>query len=250
MKMLLKPIAAVGLALAVVGPVAVSPATAQVVKGVGVVDIDNIIASTQAYKTAEEQRKTTYQQNFDQVKAIQANLRAQTGPLYQKLEADRAAPNADQAAIRAQIEAISRIEQQAQRDISRAVSPVADSQEYVDEQINKVLGTAIETAAKAKNITLLLRVDTGAIVYSDQAYNLNADVVAAVNQALPFANLTPPPNWVPREVREQYSRAMMTQQALYGAEQAPAPTTTGEAAPATGATVPAPAPAGVSSESR
>lgn len=238
MKAILKPVFVAGMLLAAASPLALAPASAQVVAGLGTVDPGVIIGSSSAYKTAEAQRPVTYAQYYEQARTRNTQIDGQLKPLYDKLEADSQAPNANREALSQQVAAIRQIEQQGQRELSQILQPVGMSQEYVDEQIAEALPKAVEAVAKRRNITLVFTRSSNAILYRDAAYNLNTDVIAELDRILPTAQLSPPPGWLPREAREQQA-AIAAQQAV--AQQQ------GAAAPATGA---APAPAGPQPESR
>ncbi len=203
MKALFGPVLAAGLVFAATGALVAAPASAQVVKGIGVIDPTTVVNTSAAYKTAEAQRPVTYKAYYDQAKARNDQINAQLKPLVDKFEADRAAPNPNTADLQKQAAAIQQIDQQGQRELQQILIPVVFSQEYVDEQIQAVLPKAIETVATKKNISLIFNRGSGAVVYRDQAYNINADVTAELDIQLPTAQLTPPPGWLPRELREQ-----------------------------------------------
>lgn len=241
MKSILKPVLAAGIAFAAVSPMVAAPASAQVVKGVGVIDPNVVINGSAAFKAAEAQRPQTYQQYYQQAKTRKDQIDAQIEPLIKKFDADRAAPNPNREDLTKQAAAINQIDQQGERELQQILAPVALSQEYVDEQINEALSKAIENAAKKKQITLILNRATGAVVYRDAAYNINQDVITELDAVLPVAQLVPPPNWLPREMREQLAR----QQAAAGGQPGAAAAGTAPAAPAAPAT-----PAGPPAESR
>jgi len=218
MKFLLKPAFAVGLAFAAAGTVVATPAAAQVVKGIGVIDPGFIVVNSAAYQLAESQRPVTYKQYYDAATARNDQINAQIKPLAEKFETDRKAPNPNVDALQKQYAAIQAIDQQGERDLKQILQPVAMSQQYVKEQLEDVLPKAIEAAAAKKNITLILDSASGAVFIRDQSYNFNADVLAEINALLPVAQLSPPPTWQPREVRER----LAAQQAAQNGGQAPA----------------------------
>lgn len=224
MKALFRPVLAAGILLAAVGPLVATPAAAQVVKGIGVVSPGAVLSGSAAYRTAEAQRPVTYKQYYDQAKTRSDQIEAQLKPLVDKLNADGQKPNADRAALQQQVATIQQLDQQSQRELAQILAPVVFSQEYVKEQVEAVLPKALENAAAKKSMTLILNSSSGGILYRDQAYNLNTDVIAEVDALLPTAQLSPPPDWLPRELREQ--------QAAQGGAPAAAPASA--AAPAAG----------------
>ena len=233
MKSLLKPVLAAGLILSAASPMAAAPAAAQVIKGIGIVDINNVVANSNAYKVAEQQRTQTYKAQFDQANQRAVQINTQLDPLLKKFETDRQAANPNQQSLQQQATAIDQIYEQGQREVNAIMAPVALSRSYVAEQIGDVLPKAVENAAKRRNVTMILSPDN--LRYADPAYNLDQAVIDELNTLLPSAQLVPPTGWLPRQLREQQAAA----QAAQGVQpQAAAP-----AAPAT-------VPAGPSSEGR
>lgn len=201
MKTLLKPLAVAGLLLSA-APLAVAPASAQVVaKGIAVVNINAVVANSKAFKTAEEQRPQTYKAQYDAANAKKDQVEAQLKPLYEKIQKDSQAANANQAALQQQATTIQQIQEAGKREIQKIMQPVALSQAYVEEQINDKLADALEAAAKKANVTMVMSPDN--VLYADDAYNLNQAVLDQLDAALPYAQLTPPQGWLPRQLREQ-----------------------------------------------
>jgi Skp family chaperone for outer membrane proteins len=203
MKLSFTPALAAGLALAMAVPAALVPtsATAQVARGIAVVNVQAVIANSSALQTAEQQRPVTYKAQIDAANAKRQQLQAQLQPLVTKFNTDRQAASPNQQSLQQQANAIQQIQDQGNRELQQILAPVALSQAYVQEQIGDRLGAAIEAAAKKKNMTLVVSPDS--ILYADAAYNLNQDVLNELNTALPAAQLVPPQGWLPREIREQ-----------------------------------------------
>lgn len=210
MKNLAKPLAAVGLALAAVSPIAIAPAAAQVVKGVGVVNLAAVIANSNAYKVAEQQRPVTYKAQIDQATARRQAIATQLQPMYTKLQTDQQ-NNVAQATLQQQASAIQQIEATGQRELQQILQPVMMSRAYVQEQIEDRLDEAVQAAARKKNITLILDAANGQVIYADAAYNMTQAVLEELNTQLPSAQLVPPEGWVPREMRQQQEAAAAAQ---------------------------------------
>lgn len=236
MKSLFKPAFAAGLFLAAASTLAVAPASAQVVKGIGVIDPQVVITGSNAFKTAESQRPVTYKQYYDAAQARNDQIEAQLKPLADKFDADRKAANPNTEDLQKQYLTMQQIDQQGERELKQILQPVTLSQAYVDEQIQDVLPKAVQAAATKKNVTLILNRDTGAVVLRDPAYDMNKDVTAELDALLPVAQLSPPPGWLPREQRERQQAALAAQAA------------SGQPAPAGAA--PATTPAGTPTDSR
>jgi Skp family chaperone for outer membrane proteins len=222
---LLKPALAAGLALgAIVSPLAVAPAAAQAaaatVRGIGIVNIPGIVANSNAYKTAAQQRPVTYKAQIDQATARRTAIGNQLQPLVTKYQTDSRAASPNQASLQQQAAQIQQIQQAGEQELNQILAPVALSQAYVEEQIQEKLSTAVQNAAKKQAVSLVLTPDT--VVYADNAYNLNQAVLNELNTLIPSATLVPPAGWVPREVREQQAQQAAAQGQAAPAAAAPA----------------------------
>jgi Skp family chaperone for outer membrane proteins len=203
---LLKPAAAAGLALAAIAsPLAVAPASAQAARTIAVVNVPSVVANSTAYRTAAEQRQTTYKAQIDQANARQQAISAQLQPLYQQLQTASQAAGANQQALQQQAAQIQQIEQAGQQELQQIAAPVLLSQAYVEEQIQAQLGTAIQNAARKQNVSLVITPEN--VLYADASYNLNQAVLDELNALLPSAQVVPPSGWLPRELREQQAQA-------------------------------------------
>lgn len=218
MKNLLKPLFAAGLMLTAASApmILATPAVAQDARGVGVVSLPAVIANSNAYQTAEQQRQTTYKAQIDQAEARRQQLEAQLTPMVQKFNTDRQAANADQQALQQQAAQIQQIEQSGQRELQQILAPVALSRAYTQEQIEDRLDEAVQNAAQKKNVSLILDATSGQVIFAGAQHNLTQDVLNELNALLPSVQITPPQGWMPREIREQQA----AMQAAQGAQQA------------------------------
>jgi Skp family chaperone for outer membrane proteins len=219
MKILLKSAVAAGLMLSAAS-IAVTPAAAQVVKGIGVVNYEAVIANSNAFKTSQQQRETTYKAQFDAAKAKKAQVEAQLKPMVDKFNADSRAASPNVPALQQQAATIQQIEQNGQRDIQNIMQPVALSGAYVEEQINDKIDAAIKAAASKSKVGLILTPDS--VLHADESYNLTQQVLNELNALLPSAQLVPPQGWLPRQMREQQAAAAAQQGAAAPAPSAPA----------------------------
>ena len=224
MKIISKSLVAASLMLAGSQLAFVAPAAAQAVNGIAVANPTAIVALSNAFKVAEDQRPVTYKAQIDQANARKTQIEAQLRPMATKLQADAQAPNAasNQAALQQQYGQIQQIEQSGQNEINQILQPVALSRAYVVEQIGDKLEQATKQAMAKQKIEILL--DAQSVINAGEPYNLNQAILNEVNVLLPSAQLVPPAGWVPRAQRDQ--------QAQQGGAPAPA------AAPATPATKP------------
>ncbi|HEX7751596.1 MAG TPA: OmpH family outer membrane protein, partial [Novosphingobium sp.] len=195
-------------------------AAGPIVPGLGVANLDAVRANSNAFKTAQQQRPTTYKAQIDQANSRATQLQAQLKPLADKFDADRRAANPNQAALQQQYGQIQQLQQSGQDEINRIMQPVALSEAYVVEQINDKLGQAIKQAIAKRKISLLITPDS--IIDADNAYNMNQPILDELNVLLPSAQLVPPAGWEPREVREQKAAAAARQQGGAAAPAQPA----------------------------
>ena len=196
-----------GLAVLAVSPTAaVAQATSgTVTPGIAIANPSAVVAASSAYQTAQTQRPTTYKPQIDQANARKAQIEAQLKPLVDKLQADSKAANPNRAALQQQYEQIQQIEQAGQQQIQQILEPLNLSQQYVLEQIGDKLDAATQAAMDKKKITLVL--DSQSVIKAGQVYNLNQDILAELNKAIPSAQLVPPAGWLPRAQRDQQAQA-------------------------------------------
>lgn len=223
MKTILKPALAAGIALAsLAAPAVMAPAAAQnVVQGIGVVNVPAVVANSNAFRTAQQQRPTTYKAQIDQANARRDAIAAQLQPLYTQFQTAQQAESPNQQTLQQLAGQIQQIEAAGQREMQQILAPVQLSQAYVEEQINDQLVSAIQTAAQKQNVTMVISPDN--ILYADNAYNMNQAVLDELNTLIPAAQLVPPTGWLPREMREQQQAQ---QQAAGQAQQAQQPAAT------------------------
>jgi Skp family chaperone for outer membrane proteins len=212
MKTILKSVALCGLMLAAAQPALAQAQAAQsgpLVPGLGVADLDSAIATSNAFRAAQQQRQAQYKPQVDQAEARRKAISAQLQPLVDKFNKDRAAPGANQAALQQQYQQIQQIQQAGEQELRQILQPVGYSEAYVQEQIGEKLDQAVKNAMAKKKISLLLS-PQAVLALNNTAYNLNPDIVAELNTLIPSATIVPPAGWEPREVRE--ARAQQGQQ--------------------------------------
>lgn len=186
---------------ATVQPV-LAQASGAIVPGIGIANLEAVIANSNAFKTAETQRATTYKAQIDQAEARRTALNTQLKPLVDKFNADSRVAKPNQAALEQQAGAIQALQENGQNELQRILQPVAYSRAYVSEQIEDKLDAAVKTAMAARKISLLLSPQS-VIAVNDNAYNLNQGILDALNASIPSAQLVPPAGWEPRQIREQ-----------------------------------------------
>ncbi|MCC6826632.1 MAG: OmpH family outer membrane protein [Novosphingobium sp.] len=226
MKNLFKSAMLAGLLLAAGSQTALAQATAAapvgpVVPGLAVANLDAVVANSNAYRTAQQQRPVTYKAQLDQAEARRKAIAGQLQPLIDKFTRDRAAPNANQAALQQQAQSIQQIQSAGEQELQRLVQPVALSEAYVEEQITDKIDAAVK-AAMAKNKISLLLAPQAVAALNNNAYNLNQAILTELNTLIPAAQLVPPAGWEPREQREQRAAQAAQQGQAAGAAATPA----------------------------
>lgn len=178
------------------------------VAGIGIADLEAVVASSDAQRTGAQQRPVTYKPQIDAYNARATAVQAQLKPLIEKFQRDQQAANPNQAALQTQAASIQQIQESAQRELNLIVQPVAYSEAYVTEQIEEKLDQAVRAAMTASKVTLLLRPD--AVLATENSYNMSPAILAELNKLIPSAQLVPPQGWEPRQIRE--ARAAQTAQ--------------------------------------
>ena len=200
---LLAGLAALSL-VAIAGPAVAAPAApasaapkVQVVPGLGIVNAPEAIANSNAFKTANQERQTTYKTQIEAAQAREQALNAQLQPLVEKLNRDRRAGNVAQSALQQQMQAIQNMRQSGQRELQTMLAPVRRSQAFVEQQITAVYNQAVTAAMGKRGISMVLPLQNGMFFNTSSGYNLTADVVTELNTLLPSAKVVPPEGWQP-----------------------------------------------------
>jgi Skp family chaperone for outer membrane proteins len=201
MKKLLKTAIAGLLLTAAAQPVVVMAQAAQpIVPGLGIANLEAVVANSSAFKNAQTARQTSYKAQLDQANARRNAITAQLQPLADKFNRDRAAPNANQTALQQQAQQIQQIQASGEQELQRILQPVALSEAYAEEQINDKLAPAVQAAMNSKQISLLL--SPGDVISAHNTYNLNQAILDELNKLIPSVQVVPPSGWEPRQVRE------------------------------------------------
>jgi len=206
--------------LASAGLVAAS-ASAQTV---AVADPEAAVTGTKAWTAANTQIQATYKAQLDQARTRSDAVRRELQPLVQAYQTAAAAPNANQASLQTQAQAIQTREQAAQQEIGRLTLPAQRAQQYALEQLSTRLNEAVQTTVRARNVQLLVRPD--AALFAQPAANITPAITAELDRLVPSVQTNPPANWQPGQRGQQAG----------GAAPAPAagavPAATAPAAPA------------------
>ncbi|MGE3691930.1 MAG: OmpH family outer membrane protein [Novosphingobium sp.] len=200
------------------------------VPGLAVVDMEAVVANSNAFKVAQQQRPVTYKATIDAAEARKNQITAQLQPLIDKFNRDRQAATANtpagQNSLQQQAESIQRIQQSGQQELQTMLRPVALSEAYVTEQISDKLSAAVQAAMTKNKISLVIN-PQAVVAAAGSYYSLNQAIIDELNTAIPSAQLVPPNGWEPREIREARA-AQAAQQggaSAAGGQPAPRPST-------------------------
>ncbi|HEX7872555.1 MAG TPA: OmpH family outer membrane protein [Sphingobium sp.] len=173
-----------------------TPALAQSKLGIGVVDVERAVATSNAYTVARTQMETTYKAQIDQFNsrktALENDLKTKQDALNAGVKAAGGKPT---PALQAQYEALQAGQQNAQAELQRIGQPVALAQAYVEEQISAKLGDALKNSMSAAKVDLVLKPE--ATVSYQPTVDLTAQVKAQLDTLIPNASITPPAGWRP-----------------------------------------------------
>lgn len=199
--------AALGAALATgaVSPAVAAAPAASAQSEIAYANPDGVIQASNAFRTANTQRQTTYKAQFDRYEQRRTQIEAQLQGLQQAFEKARTAPNANQAALQQQAQQIQALQQSAQAELQQITQPIVYSQAYVQEQIADKLPAAVNAAMTKRGVKLLLSQES--VILESPTYNLNPAIVAELNTLIPSAQIVPPAGWEPRQVREARAQA-------------------------------------------
>lgn len=182
----------------------IAPAQAQVA-GIAVANPEAAVARSRAWTAAQQQIQTTYKAQLDQAEARRKAIAAELQPLYSAFEAARAAPNANEASLRTQAQAIQTKENAGNQELGRLTAPAQRAQAYALEQIQAQLNAAVTAATTRKNVQLLLRPD--AALFAQPTTDITADITTELDRLVPSVNTTPPANWQPGGQEQQQAAA-------------------------------------------
>lgn len=177
-----------------------APAMAQSKLGMGVVNLDQAVAQSNAFRAAMTQMQTTYKANIDQFNTRQTALQTE---LKQKQDALQAAATAagqsptpaQRTALQTQYEQLQQRAQQAQAELQRIGTPIELARQYVIEQISEKVPEALRGAMTDTKVDLVLK--AGAAEAYQPGVEITAAVVAKLNTLVPSVGVVPPAGWQP-----------------------------------------------------
>ena len=187
-------------AAAFAAPIALAAAPAQAqVGGIAVANPEAAVANSRAWATARGQIETTYKAQLDQANARRDAISRELQPLINTFNTARTAPNANQASLQTQAQAIQTREQAGQAELQRLTLPAQRAQAYALEQISTRLPDAVTAVTRARNINLLLRPD--AALFAQPAADVTAQITTELDRLVPSVSTAVPANWQPGQQR-------------------------------------------------
>jgi Skp family chaperone for outer membrane proteins len=162
---------------------------------VAVADPEAAVANSRAWATARTQIETTYKAQIDQANARREAIGKELQPLVTAFNTARAQPNANQAALQTQAQAIQTRQQAAEQELGRITLPAQRAQAYAIEQISARLNEAVQAVITSRNISVLVRPD--ATLFVQPAANITPAITTELDRLVPSVGTTPPANWQP-----------------------------------------------------
>jgi outer membrane protein len=155
---------------------------------IAVVDLENVSTNCTAWKTATAALQS-------QVNAAKARQTALAGPINTEGQAIDAAAKAlngkePDAALKARATAYQAKVQQAQQEMANREEQVRRNQAYIQKQIGDKLGPIYSQVMQKRGANVLMEV--GSTLATSQSVDVTADVLAALNAALPTIATTAP----------------------------------------------------------
>lgn len=173
-------------------------------QNIAVLDLDQAIADSVAYKTANAQIQATYKTQITAYQAREAALQTEMQGLQTEIQNLQRA-NTPRATLDAKVAAAQDRARAAQAELQRLALPFARPDAYVQEQIQQKMDQAVRAAMTAKRVGILLKPE--AVMAFMGGTNLTSDVVTQLNALIPSASITPPANWQPGQADQQAAAA-------------------------------------------
>ena len=161
---------------------------------IAVVDLEKVTSDCNACKTASASLRS-------QVTALQNRQKALATPLETEQKALQAAVEAlkgaqPDAALQARVRAFQQKEQTAAQELQRQQQQLQRNQAYIQQQIAQKLGPIYQQVMQRRGATIML--EQGSTLAASNAVNVTADVVTALNTALPSIQTNAPAQQQPQ----------------------------------------------------
>jgi len=183
---------------------ALAPVAPAVAQSVAYSDVQQILAQSQAARTADQQMRVTYKSTYDQIESRSRVLQAELNAMVVKFQADQKT-NPNNPALQTQARAIQEKQRAAQEELAKLSDPIERVNAYVLEQIEPKLDAAVSAAMAKKKVALL--VQRNVVIKNTPGTDLTPDILAELNVLVPSVSITPPADWQPGQQQGPRSAA-------------------------------------------
>jgi outer membrane protein len=178
--------------MAAAAAIALSPvsAQAQAVPGavIAVVDLDKVTSECNACKTASASLRSQAQAIQAREKALGQQLETEGKAIQAEIDALKGAEPS--AALKTKVQAFQTKQQNAVNEIQTGQANVQRNQAYVQQQVGQKLGPIYQQVMQRRGANLMIEV--GSTLASSSALDVSAEVLAALNTAMPTLSTTAP----------------------------------------------------------
>ena len=177
------------LAVALGSLVVAGPAYSQQRSAILVVDTDRILNECTACKAAATQLQGQVQQGRTRAQQLEASLKPEAQSLEKAVQA--LGGKQPDAALQARIAAFRQKQQQGATELSNRENTIQSTQSHVQQQIGRRLVQVVEQSRARRQASIVVAKQS--TLASDNAADITAEVLAALNQQLPSVSVTPLP---------------------------------------------------------
>jgi Skp family chaperone for outer membrane proteins len=167
------------------------------VPGLGIANLESVIAGSTAFKAAQKQRAVTFKTELEQAANRRQQINGQLQAMVDKLTKDRAATKMAPATFQQRTAEIQAAQSGGNQELAGIVKAVALSDTYVREQIAAKLPSCLTAAMAKHGISVLIGPND--VLVSTAANSLDAAIIQELDAALPSVQLVPPAGWAPKK---------------------------------------------------
>jgi Skp family chaperone for outer membrane proteins len=172
----------------------------QVVAGIGIVNRDEVIAASNAFRNAQSERQVVFKNQIAMAEARRKQLNAVIEPQVAKLQQDQRSGGSNAAELQQRSIAIQSQQNAGVRELQEMLAPIARSEAYATELLLEAFNKALIATMDKRGLTLIM--PSQSPLAFNNAYSINAAVLAELNTILPRVTVVPPESWRPRAKRE------------------------------------------------
>jgi Skp family chaperone for outer membrane proteins len=162
---------------------------------VAAADLEEAVARSAAFQSAQSQIKTAYKTQIDAFNARQTALGNSLKPAQTELANMQKNPSTPPATFQAKVNAYQTQEANAKAELQRLAAPFARPTAYAQQQVSEKLSDAVKAAMTAKGIKIVVQPDATLAVAPEA--NLTPDITTQLNTLVKTVSITPPAGWQP-----------------------------------------------------